>query len=519
VKHLSQGVKVGILVLVMVVASYATWKTVGEQASGDSSFSLFTRFRDASGLPAGSRVVIAGLPVGEISRLGIENRYARVTMRLRDLVIWDNAIAMKKSSSLLGDYYIEIDPGTEFSIDVDGARVQNHRLKHGDEIKRVIEATSPDQLLRRVEESMPKVDQVLVSVRDLSEDVRALVNGPISSMANRLDRLVQDESQTVSQILARLDDSLARIQDITKDVKDVTDGADAKVNSILDRTEELMVSARKEVEDTGNVVREKLELVDEVLERSASVVTKVDQNKGTLGRLVNDSTLADNLEDLTGDARNFVRTLFGMQTFVGLRSEYNVFARAANNYVTVEFRTRPDKYYLVEFNRGPRGKYPATELVVDPIPNDSMDTEFRRRVTIRDGTRVTFQFAKRIDWLTMRFGVKESSGGVGLDGQFFDGRLKLSVDAFDMAVLDYPRVKVAAAYSLFSHLYIMGGVDDVLNTPFTIQVDELESGLPRQFEQVRFGRDFFLGGYIQFNDLDLTALLTIGSGLLLAAAE
>ncbi|RMH37263.1 MAG: MCE family protein [Deltaproteobacteria bacterium] len=533
-KNLSQGIKVGILVLLMTVGSYGVWKMIGRRASGGGSYALAAQFRDASGLPIGSRVVIAGLPVGEIAELQIQGRYARVVMKLRDDLrdkVYDNAVAMKKSSSLLGDYYIEIDPGTPTSIDPAGDRRTHAPLPDGAEIERVVEATSPDALMRRIEQSMPKVDEVLVSVRDLSEDVRALVNGPIASMANRLDRLVQEQARTVESILARTDDALARIQDITRDIRAITRDADDKVDRILAETEQLVTRTREEIEQTGASVREKLDLVDEFLDRSTSIATKIDEDKGTLGRLVNDSTLADNLEDITGDAKNFVRTLFGMETWVGLRSEFHYWPNetsnlfAGNHYVSVELRTRPDKFYLIEFNRGFRGAFPETELVVDPVTNDNGTTEFRRRVRIRDGTRITFQFGKRIGWASLRFGIKESSGGVGIDGQWFDDRLKVSADVFDTTFDALPRLKLTAAYSFFRHIYVIAGMDDVLNRHQVIQPEPqdagggFEGGIPIAFEDFHTGRSAFFGAYLQFNDLDLTALLTIGSGILMAAAE
>jgi phospholipid/cholesterol/gamma-HCH transport system substrate-binding protein len=327
-------------------------------------------------------------------------------------------------------------------------------------------------------------------------------------------------------VIETLNSSLERIDLVTQDVRSITSDADTKVNRILENIDraslearDLVTSARQEVETTGKKAREKLDLVDELVVRSTSVATKLDEDEGTLGRLVNDSTIADNIEDITDDARGFVQTLLGMQTYVGLRSEYMVSAASANNYVTVELWTRPDKYYLIEFNRGPRGEYPEVELVSDPVNNPGAGDMLQRRVTIRDGTRLTFQIAKRMDWVTLRFGIKESSGGVGVDGQWFDDRLKVSADLFDTSFDDVPRLKIAAAFEFFSHLYVLGGVDDVFNDPLEVSVGELADDIPNIFETVHFGRDYFLGGMVRFNDLDLTALLTIGSGIVLAAAE
>lgn len=520
-RHLSQAVKVGILFSVLLAGSYGVWKTIGSGPSGGEAFEVWAKFRDASGLPLGSRVVIAGLPVGEISDLGIQGRYARIDMRIReDAEIWSNATVYKKSSSLLGDFFIEIDPGTPFSQDATGKRIENTKLENGTQITRVIEAASPDDIIRKIDETIPKVDSVLLSVRDLSEDVRDIVNGPVKSMASRLDQLVQEESETISSILTRIDN-------ITADVRSITKGGDQKIDRILENldkaskeAESLMVSAKSEVEQTGAKVRDKLDLVDEVLGRTTSVITKVDENKGTLGRLVNDSTLADNLEDITDDAKGFFDTLFGMESYVGLRSEYNIFAKDFRHYMTVELVTRPDKFYYIELEKGPRGDYPETTLEFDPTLG-----RYVRKVKIEDKVRFTFQFAKRIDWLTLRWGLKESTGGVGADimipDPWFDNRLKISVDVFDATFDQLPRVKVAAAYELFGYLYILGGVDELINTPETFPIEPFPGGLdePVQFENFRYGRDYFFGAMLRFNDVDLTSLLTVGGAALLGAAN
>jgi phospholipid/cholesterol/gamma-HCH transport system substrate-binding protein len=513
--RLSGAVKVGILFTLLLAGAYGVWKTIGQTPSGASKFEVWARFQDASGLPKGSRVVIAGLPVGEIGDLAIDARYARVTMRLRDDVpLYDNAIALKKSSSLLGDFYIEIDPGTPESVDATGQKRQNRKLKSGDQILHVVEATSVDQLVRRMEESLPKVDSVLLSVRDLSEDLRSLVNGPLASIMGRVDKLVQDESSTVSSILARTDRSLARIEAIAGDIRHATEGG--KIERVVDNLDKLVLSTRSEVEQTGTKLREKIDQLDEILAPTASVVKKVDEDKGTLGRLVNDSTIADNIEDITEDAKGFLGTVFGMQTYVGLRSEYNVYAGAARFYLQVELHTRPDKFYFIELEKGPRGDYPDVSLTWDQNLG-----AWRQDAVIKDKLRFTFQFAKRFDWLTLRYGIKESTGGVGADVvvPWFDNKLSLSVDAFDATFDQLPRLKVSAAYQMFGFLYVLAGVDEILNPPTNLTIDQIDDPgkVPDQFRDFRYGRDVFFGAALRFNDLDLAALLTVGGAALTGA--
>ncbi len=519
-KHLSAAVKVGLLFTVLIVGSYAVWKMVAARPSGSSEFQVFAKFKDASGLPLGSRVVVAGLPVGEVADLAIEGRYARVTVQLRDdVTIYDNAVIFKKAASLLGAFYLEIDPGTPESVDANGERRQNPKLKSGEEIRRVVEATSPEQLMRRIEESLPNVDNVLLSVKDLSDDVRGLVNGPVLSLANRLDGLVREESKTISRILANTDKSLERIERITADVRRAT-ASGGKVDSILDNLDMLVKETRTNVDEVSTKVQEKLDLVDDLLSNSAQVAEKLNKDQGTLGRLVNDSTLADNLEDITEDAKGFLSTVFGLQTRVGLRGEFYPRSGGSQFYVTLELRTRPDKFYYIELMNGPRGNRPEVTLIYDPAVG-----AFRQQVTIEDTFRFTFQFAKKIDWLTVRYGIKESSGGIGLDASLFNEHLTLSADVFDASFDELPRLKLNAAIEFFEMLYIIGGVDDVLNDRDTLLIAPIGPTttdgefVPDRLRQMDLGRDFYVGAMLKFDDSDLAALLAIGGSALAGLAD
>lgn len=231
-RGVSSAVKVGILVILVGAGGYAIYQTVGQRPAGSSSFEVWADFDDASGLPKGSAVLVAGLPVGQIEDLSIRGRKARITMKLRDDVeMWSNAVVFKKSSSLLGAFFLEIDPGTEVIALADGSQQTNVRMKSGEQVKNVVEAASIDQILRRFEETMPKVDSLVISVRELSENMRAIVNGPVKSIADNIDELVRDEAKTVSSILQRTDRTVARIESVVADIKRST-AAGGKVDSI-----------------------------------------------------------------------------------------------------------------------------------------------------------------------------------------------------------------------------------------------------------------------------------------------
>src|SRR5262245_21929961 len=129
-KGLSGAVKVGVVMLIVAIGGYVMFKAVSENVTGGKGMKLWAHFRDASGLADKSRVVIAGLTIGEITDRSLDGRVAKVTVRVkRGTEIWSNATIFKKSSSLLGEYYLEIDPGTKESIDSEGKIVKNKVLE------------------------------------------------------------------------------------------------------------------------------------------------------------------------------------------------------------------------------------------------------------------------------------------------------------------------------------------------------------------------------------------------------
>lgn len=106
---------VGIFVLIgLLCVGYMTVKLGEVSLFGDNSYSLYARFISVSGLRVGSSVEMLGLEVGRVERLTIdqEKQMALVEMKIKKGVkVYDDAIASIKTSGLIGDKYIQIDPG------------------------------------------------------------------------------------------------------------------------------------------------------------------------------------------------------------------------------------------------------------------------------------------------------------------------------------------------------------------------------------------------------------------------
>jgi hypothetical protein len=113
--------------------------------------------------------------------------------------------------------------------------------------------------------------------------------------------------------------------------------------------------------------------------------------------------------------------------------------------------------------------------------------------------------------------------GIGFDANttWLNRKLGLSIDLFDATFDQLPRIKITAAFEVFRHFYILGGIDELLNPPDTLTIVKGTdpSGVPIQFDKFRFGRDGFAGVMLRFNDEDLAALLTVAGSAIGNAAQ
>lgn len=114
-KRYAMETVVGIFVLIGIVCiGYMTVKLGKVTLFGSDDYRLFSRFTSVSGLRAGSPVEIYGIDAGVVEHLSIDEdkSMAVVEMRLKKgMKVFDDSSAAIKTSGLIGDKFVKIDPG------------------------------------------------------------------------------------------------------------------------------------------------------------------------------------------------------------------------------------------------------------------------------------------------------------------------------------------------------------------------------------------------------------------------
>jgi phospholipid/cholesterol/gamma-HCH transport system substrate-binding protein len=77
-----------------------------------NSFTISATFGSIEGLEVGASVEIAGVPVGKVKRISLEENLALVHMELKNgTQITDDTIASIRTKGVIGDKYVKLSPG------------------------------------------------------------------------------------------------------------------------------------------------------------------------------------------------------------------------------------------------------------------------------------------------------------------------------------------------------------------------------------------------------------------------
>ncbi|MBU2498786.1 MAG: outer membrane lipid asymmetry maintenance protein MlaD [Proteobacteria bacterium] len=117
---------VGLFIIAGIIClGYLSIKLGRMEILGNKGYEVYALFSNSGGLKAGSSVMIAGVDVGRVRSITLEDYQARVVVNLSEgIKIQEDAIASIKTKGLIGEKFIEISPGGSDKIIGPGSRIR-----------------------------------------------------------------------------------------------------------------------------------------------------------------------------------------------------------------------------------------------------------------------------------------------------------------------------------------------------------------------------------------------------------
>lgn len=116
---------VGVFLLLGLLAlGYLAVKLGRMEVIGGSGYSVYAKFPNVAGLRTGSAVEIAGVEVGRVERISLEEYQARVAFRLNpDVKLPEDSIVSIRTKGLIGEQFVKISPGGSDRMIPEGGQI------------------------------------------------------------------------------------------------------------------------------------------------------------------------------------------------------------------------------------------------------------------------------------------------------------------------------------------------------------------------------------------------------------
>jgi phospholipid/cholesterol/gamma-HCH transport system substrate-binding protein len=498
---MSREARVGIFVVLgLVILTYFTFRVSKLGGIAGKGYSLTVDFETAAGLEPKANVKMAGVPIGKVEEIQLVGNRARLVLRVdKGIRIPVDSVASIQTQGLLGEKYVEIQAGRQTDrVLPPGGRVANTQppLNLDDMVRKL--SLIADDVKRftdtlagtfGTEEGKKALAEILQNVREASLVLRN-VAGENEERLNRIlanvDRLTGDLKDISSANKEDLRITIANLRSFSQTLKEETPGLAKKLEAMGEQVSGVFGENRQNIKESIENFKLASAKLDNTLSSAEKVMAKIESGEGTLGKLVSDNTTIGTLNDTLEGINRFVRRSESIKTFLDYRLEYQAGPSEYKHYANLRLQPAADKYYLIGVVDDPRGKLDVNDSTstVNGVTTVSHTENFSNDL------KFTALVAKRFSGLTVKGGVMESTGGVGLDYEIVRDRLTVGLDAFDFGRERslHPHLKAYGNYDIVKNLFITGGVDDILNSQNDL-------------------RTFFFGFGIKFADDDLKAVL------------
>src|ERR1051325_1024937 len=505
---MSNAAKVGIVMIIaLAIAGYFILKIEDVSLNRSKNMREVTAtFDDVAGLDREAAVRIAGVRKGHVTRIKVlPNGRAQVTMKVDDDVpLHGNATAKVANLGLLGEKYIELDPGTPTAAQLPEGTV-------------VLPGTQPATF----DDVTDQISSIATDVKAITSSLRTVLSGPqgearLDQIVGNVQAITQEMRALIAANRTNVDATLANTRAITEQLRVEIPRLAKSIDSVADQIGGTVGENRAEVRDVVKNLRGLSSDLRVTADNLNSITGQVKSGEGTMGKLFYSDEAHEKLtnalsavESGVTELKNTIGRAARMQLDLGIKADYlaglsstqevggvrNELDGTARSTVALRLVPNPDinRFYNIELAQDPRGRR-RDKLTVETVTNENTGastTTTTKQTRFDRDYLISAQAGWTLDNMAVRGGLFASTGGAGVDYRLND-RVTLTGEAFDFGKRrdDNPHIRLFGEYTLrkeqklLPRIFVTTGVDNALNDTA-----------------------FILGGGIRWRDEDLKYLL------------
>lgn len=291
--RLGNELKIGITIVLAVLIGFIGFRVMKDAPIFRFGTVYYADYNRVDGLSVGTSVLLSGIKIGSVQQLQlIDGDSVRVTLSLniRD-GLPKGSVAVIRSVDLLGSKGIEIRRGGG-----------NEMIPYGGKLEGLYDdgmfaelADAGSGIAENVKASTGKLNTLLSEIQTiLEEGGRENISSTLGNLERttvQVEALITESRSDITTSLDHLRGMLANLEELTSEERGELQRIIANLESASDELQTMSVS------------------LTEVSANLADITRKINEGEGTLGRMVNDPSLYENLDSLSVNLNRMVQEL------------------------------------------------------------------------------------------------------------------------------------------------------------------------------------------------------------------
>ena len=445
---MNENIKVGIMTLVTTLLLIFMIFKIGDLSIGEKGYNFTIAFYNVNGLNKGAPVRIAGVRIGKVTRIHLEDDLVYVNCHIdeKSRKIRRNCVFSILGDGLMGDKHVEITISRDFTAPY----IEDSEVVTGTNL------TTLDNLIDQGNIVLQKIQDLADSANDiigdpdLKEDTRTIfrnarnasdnINEVTVSVRNKSDRIVENLDKLLNNVTEEVDRNR---QDIKKIIENF--------RKISNNIEDISGGSKKDLKAIIANLRKTTDKLDDM-------ISKLNENDKLTADV---RATMDSLKDASENAKEITKEVKEIIVDKDIRKQISTtlddahkLAQAVDNVFLNIKQTRVDFKYMLRYHKETEDL--LSDINIDIYPNESY---FYRIGTENIGNGDDFNLMLVKDANTKflkKIGLMKSKIGLGVDYKFGEN-LMLGVDVIDTKDTE---IRVKASYIINEHVTFELRIDD-----------------------------------------------------------
>ena len=268
-----------------------------------SNYVFTVLFDNVQGLHMGDEVAMLGKKIGKVSQTRIKGQKIAVELSIDNSFSFSIPIDSKievKSEGLIGSKFISITPGlNKKDYILPGVTVEGLREFNFTEI-------TPD-IIPMTHDLSAFARQLKATLGDDEKNNIQMTIKHLNSFSMELDNFIRNHQNIISkEDRSNFHLSLKNLQELTKALNDGVNKEIIKLDDILDNIKTITDKPER-LEMIINELNESSQSFSSLTSKLDKIFSKIESGEGTLGKLLNENAMHDNMNDLVNDVRVLVK--------------------------------------------------------------------------------------------------------------------------------------------------------------------------------------------------------------------